>query len=142
MDEGKQEAGSPEVKEDKTKSTELNMIEQAEAEKERLARLDPTTLLSDAAHCIRMERERIERRTGDEYHSAYEAYSVLLKALEDKTTAEKDLKKTVESLWTGVKAENEDTIIAFLGEIERVARESAMAWVHIAAICQKAEASL
>jgi hypothetical protein len=115
---------------------EQNMIEQEE--QEMLAQSDPGTLLSDTVHCIRMERGRIEERTGTRYNSSYESYSVLMKALEDKSAAEKDLKDAVKNLWDGVKSENEDVILAFLGEIERVARESAMAWMHVAAIAQKA----
>ena len=117
---------------------EENMIEKEEAEAEEEAAKDPGTLLSDAVHCIRAERERINERTSAKFNSAYESYSVLMKALEDKSAAEKDLKAAVKDLWDGTKKEDEDVILAFLGEIERVARESAMAWIHVAAIAQKA----
>lgn len=121
---------------------EQNMIEQAEAEQIAEAQSDPTTLLSDTVRCIRRELERIKERTGESYNSSYESYSVLMKALEDKSAAEKDLKDAVKRLWEGTKTEDEDVILAFLGEIERVARESAMAWMHVAAIAQKAEESV
>ncbi len=115
---------------------ETNLFEKDETA--RTAETDPRSLLSDAVSCIRGERARIEERTGARYNSAYESYSVLIKALEDKSTAEKDLKDAVKKLWEGVRSEDGDVILAFLGEIERVARESAMAWMHVAAIAQKA----
>lgn len=121
---------------------EENMIEKAEAEAVAEEAKDPGTLLSDAVHCIRTERERINERTGSKFNSAYESYSVLMKALEDKSAAEKDLKDAVKNLWNGTKNEDEDVILAFLGEIERVARESAMAWIYVAAIAQKAGESI
>ena len=121
---------------------EKNMIEQAEAEAEAEAARDSTTLLSDAVHCIAAQRERIEDAEGRVYHSAFESYSVLLKALVDKNAAEKDLKKSLESLWDGVKKEDDAVIIAFLQEISRVARESAMGWIRVAAIADKAGASV
>lgn len=61
-----------------------------------------------------------------------------MKALEDKNAAEKDLKKSLESLWDGVKKEDDAVIIAFLQEISRVARESAMGWIRVAALSQSA----
>ena len=120
----------------------MNMIEREEAEAAAKAQEETTSLLSDTVRCIRLERERIEERNGARFNSAYESYSVLIKALEDKSAAEKDLKDAVKKLWEGTKNEDEDVILAFLGEIERVARESAMAWVHVAAICRKAEDSV
>lgn len=117
---------------------EDNIIERAEAEAEAEEAAAVGTLLSDTVHCIRTERERIEDRSGSRYNSAYESYSVLMKALEDKSAAEKDLKDAVKKLWDGTKQEDEDVILAFLGEIGRVARESAMAWIHVAAIAEKA----
>lgn len=100
------------------------------------------TLLTDTVRSIRRELERVEDRSGIRFNSSYESYSVLIKALEDKSVVEKDLKDAVKKLWEGVKSENEDAVLAFLGEIERVARESAMAWIHVAAVCQKAEESV
>ena len=123
-------------------AVDLNMIEREEAEAAAKAQEETTSLLSDTVRCIRLERERIEERNGARFNSAYESYSVLIKALEDKSAAEKDLKDAVKKLWEGTKNEDEDVILAFLGEIERVARESAMAWVHVAAICRKAEDSV
>lgn len=62
-----------------------------------------------------------------------------MKALEDKNAAEKDLKKSLESLWDGVKKKEDDAvIIAFLQEISRVARESAMGWIRVAPLSQSA----
>lgn len=145
MDEEKQaqqEETSPEVEEEQAEGSDLNMIEQAEATKEQTEESNPASLLSDTVHCIREEKDRIERRSGPFFNSSYESYSVLMKALEDKAAAEKDLKDAVKKLWEGTKNEDEDVILAFLGEIERVARESAMAWVHVAAICKKAEDSV
>lgn len=69
----------------------------------------------------------------------YESYALLLKALEDKDAVSKDLKKNVENLWSGVKTENEDVVIAHFREIGRVSREVAQKWIIIAALCEKAE---
>lgn len=121
---------------------EQNMIEQAEAEREAEAEKDPGSLVADMIHCIAGDLERIRIRDGETFNSRYESYSVLLKALDDKTAVEKDLKSAVKDLWDGVKLEDDNTVSAYLKNIERVARDSAMAWVRVAAICQKAEASL
>lgn len=132
----------PTIRKETKEMEDTNLITQAEQEAEAETAQDPTTLLSDAVHCIRKERERIEERSGARFASAYESYSVLMKALEDKTAAEKDLKDAVKKLWEGTKNEDEDVILAFLSEIKRVARESAMAWIHVAAIAEKAEESV
>lgn len=118
---------------------EQNMIDQETMES---SVDDPSTLLIDTVHCIRKELTRIQERTGNSFNSSYESYSVLMKALEDKTAAEKDLKDSVKRLWEGTKNEDEDVVLAFLGEIGRTARESAMAWIHVAAIAQKAVESV
>ena len=50
----------------------------------------------------------------------------------------KDLKKAMAELWDGVKAGDDDVVSAYLQNIARVARESAAAWVRVAAIAEKA----
>lgn len=115
---------------------ELDIIGQEETEP------DLGSVVRDTLYCISAELDRIKARTGERYASAYESYSVLMKALEDRTAIEKDLKDAVKQLWDGVKREDDDVVAAFLKEIERVARDSAIAWIHIAAIAQKAEESL
>lgn len=133
-------AGRPEEKEKETEHMDENLITgacEAETESDVME-----TLLTDTVRSIRRELERVEDRSGARFNSSYESYSVLIKALEDKSVVEKDLKDAVKKLWEGVKSENEDAVLAFLGEIERVARESAMAWIHVAAVCQKAEESV
>ena len=117
---------------------EKNLIEQAETDPE----YDPGSVALDTFHAVAAELERLRWRSGENYASAYESYSVLMKALEDRTAVEKDLKDAVKQLWDGVKREDGPTTAAYLKEIERVARESAMAWIRVAAIAQKAVGSI
>jgi|GEM_PF-6249359 hypothetical protein len=137
---------------------EKNMIEQAEAEAQETEfvigggpgepdeasqeRKNTGSLDVDTVRCIAAERERISFDTGERYNSGFESYGVLTVALEKKTAVEKDLKDAIKSLWEAVKEEDATTTAAYMKEIERVARRSAMAWMHVAAIAQKAEASL
>ena len=55
---------------------------------------------------------------------------------------QKNLKDALKDLWAAVKNEDNTAAAAYLKELERVARQSAMAWVSVAAIAQKAEESL
>ncbi len=129
---------------------EQNMIEQAEAEAQETEfvvdgepeRENAGSLDVDTVRCIAAERERLAQDTGARYNSGFESYGVLTAALEKKTAVEKDLKDAIKSLWEAVKEEDATTTAAYMKEIERVARRSAMAWMHVAAIAQKAEASL
>jgi len=102
----------------------------------------PTTLTEDVVAAIRTQVERITANSGETYHSAFEAYGILCAALEDKDAISKDLKKAKEELWDSVKGGNDDATAAFLADIRRVARESAAAWISVAAIAKKAEDSL
>ena len=102
----------------------------------------PTTLTEDIVRAIRRELERNRARSGDAYHSAFEAWGVLIAALEEKDAINKDLKNAQKELWDGVKNENDDVVAAFLNDIGRVARESAGAWIRVAAIAKKAGESL
>lgn len=143
MDEEKQaqqEETSPEVEEEQAEGSDLNMIEQAEAEAKEEKKAP--TLWENTVHSIQAQRERIEDQDGVTFHSGFESFSVLQKALEDKTDVEKETKNVVKDLWDAVKAEDNTLAASYLKEIERVARDSAMAWIRVAAICQKAEASL
>ena len=94
-----------------------------------------TSLSQDMIHAVANE---VRRREGATYHSAYESYAILSAELEIKAAVEKDLKKAMAELWDGVKAEDDDVVSAYLQNIARVARESAMAWVRVAAIAEKA----
>ena len=94
-----------------------------------------TSLSQDMIHAVANETRR---REGVTYHSAYESYAILSAELEIKAAVEKDLKKAMSELWDGVKAEDDDVVSAYLQNIARVARESAMAWVRVAAIAEKA----
>ena len=96
------------------------------------------TLLTEIHGVIQNERERDGKENGYEVASAFEAYSLILAALERKDAAAKDMKDCIKELWNAVKDRNDGGITAYLGEIERVARESAMAWVRVAALCGKA----
>ena len=97
-----------------------------------------STLLTEIYDVISNERERDAEETGQVTASPFESYSLILAALERKDAAAKDLKDCVKELWNAVKDRNDGGITAYLGEIERVARESAMAWVRVAALCGKA----
>ena len=97
-----------------------------------------STLLTEIYDLISNERERDAEENGQVTASPFESYSLILAALERKDAAAKDLKDCVKELWTSVKDRNDGGITAYLGEIERVARESAMAWVRVAALCGKA----
>lgn len=94
-----------------------------------------TSLSQDMIHAVANE---VRRREDATYHSAYESYAILSAELEIKAAVEKDLKKAMSELWDGVKAEDDDVVSAYLQNIARVARESAMAWVRVAAIAEKA----
>ena len=94
-----------------------------------------TNLFQDMIHAVANE---VRRRKDATYHSAYESYAILSAELEIKAAVEKDLKKAMAELWDGVKAEDDDVVSAYLQNIARVARESAMAWVRVAAIAEKA----
>ncbi len=115
-----------------------DIIEQAESNN----RGDPGSVVQDTFCAVAAELERLRTRSGENYASAYESYSVLMKALEDRTAVEKDLKDAVKQLWDGVKREDGPTTGAYLREIGRVARESAMAWIRVAAIAEKAIGSI
>lgn len=130
---------------------DMNMIEQEEeqAEAKAVALAEEagteehvTTLFEDVVRSIGSERERINEAEGKHFASGFESYAVLNAAIEEKAAVEKDLKDNLKNLWTAVKAKNDTEESAYLKEIERVARQSAMAWVRVAAIAQKAEASL
>ena len=97
-----------------------------------------STLLTEIYAVIQNERERDAAENGESTASPYESYSLILAALERKDAAAKDLKDCVKELWSSVKDRNDGGITAYLGEIERVARESAMAWVRVAALAVKA----
>ena len=130
---------------------DMNMIEQEEEQAEAGAvalaeeagtEEHVTTLFEDVVRSIGSERERINEAEGENFASAFESYAFLNAAVEEKAAVEKDLKDNLKSLWTAVKAKNDTEESAYLKEIERVARQSAMAWVRVAAIAQKAEESL
>lgn len=106
----------------------------AEAEPDR-EQETPTSLSQDMIHAVAKE---VRRREAATFHSAYESYAILSAELEIKAAVEKDLKKAMSELWDGVKAEDLDVVSAYLQNIARVARESAMAWVRVAAIAEKA----
>jgi len=94
-----------------------------------------TSVSQDVIHAVANDVRRRETAT---YHSAYESYAILSAQLEIKAAVEKDLKKAMAELWDGVKAGDDDVVSAYLQNIARVARESAAAWVRVAAIAEKA----
>lgn len=100
------------------------------------------TLLTEVHAVISNEQERDAAENGACTASPYESYSLLQEALERKEAAAKELKDCMKELWTAVKDKNDGAITAYLGEIERVARESAMAWIRVAALARKAGDSL
>lgn len=117
----------------------IGAVEQVE---ENADRTEETTLLQDVLRSIRRERERDAEKNGEYTNYPYESYSMILKLMERKDEVSKDLKDCLKSLWDGVKREDEDVVAAFCGEISRVARESAMAWVQVAAMADKAQDSV
>lgn len=100
-----------------------------------------TSLLEDIFLAVKYQVNRDAEENGAYTASAYESYSLLLKALEDTENAGKGLKDCVKTLWTATKERNEDMQQAYLQEIERVARASAQAWVIVAALAIKANES-
>lgn len=97
-----------------------------------------STLIQDVLSDIGRERARDAERNGEYTHSPYESYSLISAALEHKDAVAKDLKDCMKQLWSGVKQEKEDVVCAFCSEISRVARDSAAAWIAVAAIADKA----
>ena len=97
-----------------------------------------STLIQDVLHDIGREREREAARHGEYTSSPYESYSLISAALERKDDIAKELKDCMKQLWNGVKQEDGDVVRAFCGEISRVARDSAAAWIAVAAIADKA----
>lgn len=100
-----------------------------------------STLIQDVLHDISRERERDAERCGQYTHSPYESYSLISAALEHKEAVAKELKDCMKQLWSGVKQENADVVCAFCDQISRVARDSAAAWIAVAAIADKASDS-
>ena len=117
----------------------IGAVEQVE---ENADRTEETTLLQDVLRSIRRERDRDAVRNGSQTHSGYESYSLILKLLEHKDAVSKDLKDCLKHLWEGVKQEDDAVVAAYCQEISRVARESAMAWVQVAAMADKAQDSV
>ena len=102
---------------------------------------DLGTVLADAYEIIRRQRYRDRIENGAVNSSNFESYSLLLKAIEDKDAAAKDLKELMKQMWSGVKS-NEDSVVgAYAQELLRVAERSISAWVVIAALAQKADAT-
>lgn len=102
---------------------------------------DLGTVLADTYEIIRRQRYRDRIENGAVNSSNFESYSLLLKAIEDKDAAAKDLKELMKQMWSGVKS-NEDSVVgAYAQELLRVAERSISAWVVIAALAQKADAT-
>ena len=100
-----------------------------------------STLISDVYEMIRRQRSRDRMENGSINSSNFESYSLLLKAIEDKDSAAKDLKDLMKQMWSGVK-QNEDSVVgAYAQELCRVAERSIAAWVVIGALAQKADAT-
>ena len=97
------------------------------------------TLSDDIIHVIGREKGRYGE---EKLASAFETYAMLMKAIEDKEAIEKGIKEAVKQLWSGTKQNDEDVCAAYLAEIERVARDSAMAWVRVAATAKRGVESL
>lgn len=100
-----------------------------------------SSIVGDIYLAVKYQVNRDAEENGAYTASAYESYSLLIKALEDKDAAGKDLKDCMKTLWTATKENNEDMQQAYLQEIERVARASAQAWVVVAALAVKANES-
>lgn len=100
-----------------------------------------TNIVGDVFAAVRNQVERDAEENGAYTASAYESYSLLLKALEDAGTTTKGLEKCTKTLWEATKERNEDMQQAYLQEIERIARSSACAWVIVAALATKANES-
>lgn len=100
------------------------------------------TLLTEVYEVIANERQRDAAANGSETASPYESYSLLLAALERKDATARELKDCLKELWNGVKEDNDGAVIAYCGEISRTARETAMAWIRVAALADKAAESL
>lgn len=99
------------------------------------------TIVADVYEIIRRQRYRDRVDKGSVNSSNFESYSLLLKAIEDKDSAAKDLKDLMKQMWNGVK-NNEDTVVgAYAQELCRVAERSISAWTVIGALAQKADAT-
>ena len=111
------------------------------SENEFAVDMDCGDLLTDVHIIIRRQRERDRVINGSINSSNFESYSLLLKAIEDKDAATKDLKELMKQMWSGVK-QNEDTVVgAYAQELCRVAERAISAWTVIGALAQKADAT-
>lgn len=100
---------------------------------------DVGTIVSDVYEIIRRQRRRDLIENGAINSSNFESYSLLLKAIEDKDAASKDLKDLMKQMWSGVKQNDDGVVGAYAQELCRVAERSITAWIVIAALAQKAD---
>ncbi len=120
---------------------ETEYTDEIDVEMDEMDEIERSTIVSDVYEIIRRQRLRDRFENGSINSSNFESYSLLLKAIEDKDSASKDLKDLMKSMWNGVK-QNDDTVVgAYAQELCRVAERSIAAWVVIAALAQKADAT-
>ena len=74
-----------------------------------------------------------------EFHSSYEAYSVLKQKAEEAEKASKNIKKTLDELWEATKAADVDAISAYSHQLECDARNVAVSFAQLSAAAGNAK---
>ena len=90
-------------------------------------------LAKDILGAIGDERGRLA-----DFHSPHEAYAVLKQKAEEADKVAKNIKKTLDELWDVTKANHEDSITAYSGQLETDARNAAIYYAELAAAAANA----
>ena len=102
---------------------------------------DNLDLVENILLAVKYQKNCDAERNGPYTASGFEAYALIQKALEDKDIVSKELKDCMKELWIAVKGRDAYTQQTYLQEISRIARNSAEAWVIVAALAEKANES-